>query len=96
VPLNADHYSDFPAGPMQVEVRWTTDARGTGYYIKISDDFGVSVRCSVGTSCRVPRKVPLAVRQEDSWVLQLMTTQGDKVAGGFKTCVKGVAKRKTA
>lgn len=96
LPLNADHYSDFPAGPMQVEAKWTTDARGPGYYVKISDDFAVTARCSVGTSGRVPKKVPLKVGQGDSWVLQLMTAQGDKVAGGFKTCVKGVAKHKTA
>jgi hypothetical protein len=96
VPLSADNYSDFPAGPMQVEAKWTTDASNTGYYVHISDDAGISATCSAGTSCRIPKAVPLAVGQEDSWTLELLTTQGHKVAGGFKVCLTGVAKPKSA
>jgi hypothetical protein len=50
----------------------------------------MKVRCSKGTSCRVPQKVELKAGAEDSWVLELVTTRGDKVAAGFKSCVKGI------
>ena len=96
VPLSGDHYSDFPAGPMQVEAKWNTDAGDTGYYVTIGIDDKVYARCSSGTSCSVPKQVPLPAGQEVSWVVQLMTTKGNKVAGGFKTCLKGVAKTKKA
>jgi hypothetical protein len=43
----------------------------------------------------LPKKIPLPVGEEISWV-QLNTTKGNKVAGGFKTCLKGVAKSKKA
>lgn len=96
MPLTGDHYSDFPAGSMRVVGSWTTDARDTGYYVTISDDHGIHVRGSVGTSCRVPESVPLKVGAEDSWVTELVAARSDKVAGGFKTCVRGVAKKKKA
>ena len=64
-PLTDDDYSKFPAGPLQVEAKWTTDASGTGYYVKISADNRVYARCSTGTSCRVPGKVPLADNRLD-------------------------------
>jgi hypothetical protein len=89
VPLTADHYSDFPAGPMQAEAKWTSDARGSGYYLTISDDYGLRARCSAGTSCRVAKPVPLPAGAEDSWTVELLTTKGDKVADGFKVCVEG-------
>lgn len=44
----------------------------------------------------VPKQVGLSAGQEVSWVVQLMTSQGNKVAGGFKTCLKGVARTKKA
>jgi hypothetical protein len=93
-PLSQDNYSDFPAGAMRVEAKWTTDARGTGYYVRISDDAGISATCSAGTSCRIPKAVPLAVGQEDSWTLELLTKRGNKIAGGFKVCLTGVKKSK--
>jgi hypothetical protein len=92
VPLTGDHYSKFPAGPMTVVAKWKTNARHTGYYVLISDDYGTKVKCSTGTSCRVPKKVPLKAGSEDSWVMELVTTKGNKVATGFKACVNGVAK----
>ncbi len=58
VPLSGDHYSEFPAGPMQVEATWNTDARDTGYYVTIAIDDKVYARCSSGTSCSVPKQVP--------------------------------------
>lgn len=44
----------------------------------------------------MPKKIPLPVGEETSWVVQLNTTKGNKVTGGFKTCLKGVAKQKKA
>ena len=72
---------------MQVEAKWTTDASGTGYYVKISADNRVYARCSTGTSCRVPGKVPLADNRLMTWTVELLTTKGNKVAGGFKVCL---------
>ncbi|HEX4323676.1 MAG TPA: hypothetical protein VHZ77_03485, partial [Gaiellaceae bacterium] len=77
-------------GPMQAEARWTTDASGTGYYVTISIGNKVYARCSTGTTCPVPQKLPLGVGDEVSWTLQLMTTKGKKVADGFKVCLEGV------
>jgi hypothetical protein len=96
VPLAADHYSDFPAGPMQVEARWTTDASHTGYYVRISADGQVYARCSIGTACPVSKRLPLKAGNEVSWMLELVTTQGNKVTGGFKVCLEGVAKKQKA
>jgi len=96
VSLSQDHYSEFPSSPMQVEAKWTTDLRGTGYYLTISDDYGPRARCSVGTSCRVPKKVPLPVGAEDSWTVELLTTKGDKIADGFKVCVEGAKSKQNA
>jgi hypothetical protein len=92
-PLEDDEYHDFPAGPMQVVAKWTTDARDTGYYVKISnaDEGRVYARCSTGTSCQVPVTVPLGANEELSWQVELLTTQGNKVASGFKVCLEGEA-----
>jgi hypothetical protein len=95
VPLTGDHYNNVPAGPMQVEAKWTTDARNTGYYLTITDDSGVSARCSVGTLCRIPKAVSLGPGAEDSWQVELLTTRGDKVAEGFKVCLRGAATSRT-
>jgi hypothetical protein len=96
VPLSGDHYSDFAAGPMQVEANWKGDAAGTGYYVTIGIDDKVYAKCSTGMSCTVPKKIPLPIGQEISWVVQLNTTKGNKVASGFKTCLRGVAVQKKA
>jgi hypothetical protein len=87
--VGGDDYSDFPTGPMNVEATWSTDVQGTGYYVRISVGNRVYAKCSTGTSCRVPEPVPLAVEKLVSWVVQLRTTQGDKVAGGFRVCLEG-------
>lgn len=94
-PLQGDNYVDFPAGPMQVEAKWTTDARNTGYYVQISVDDKVYARCAAGTTCRVPKKVPLGANEEISWTLELLTTRGDMVTGGFKVCLNGKEKSRS-
>jgi hypothetical protein len=86
-PLTGEDYSKFPAGPQQVEAKWTTDASDTGYYVKISVGDKVYAHCSTGTSCPVPGNVPLAKNDLMSWMVQLLTTKGDKVADGFKVCL---------
>jgi hypothetical protein len=90
-PLDGDDYNDIPAGKLQVEARWTTDARDTGYYLTISIGDRVYARCSTGTSCLVPAKVAILVDQEISWTVKLLTTRGDKVVTGFKVCLDGRA-----
>jgi hypothetical protein len=90
-PLDGEDYSDMRAGRMNVEARWLTDARGTGYYMTISIGDHVYARCSTGTSCPVPTKLKLLVKQEVSWRIELLTTHGDKVVDGFKVCLEGRA-----
>src|ERR1041385_3238551 len=56
---SADNYVGTPAGKLRVEARWTTDARGTGYYIVISTTEPLLkewARCSTGTSCLVSKR----------------------------------------
>jgi hypothetical protein len=95
-PLDADDYTEFPVGQLQVEAKWTTDARDTGYYVRLSMGDQVYARCTVGTSCRVRKKFPLGLEEEMSWTVQLMTTRGNKVADGFKVCLEGAAESKPA
>jgi hypothetical protein len=86
-----DDYLKIPAGKVQVEAKWTTEARGTGYYVLISAGNRDYARCSTGTSCRVPAKAPLLDGQEVSWVAKILTTRGDKLVTGFKVCLEGSA-----
>jgi hypothetical protein len=85
-----DHYHDIPAGKLDVEAVWTGDASGTGYDVAISNSQPpVDERCSTGTSCRVPAKVPILENQEMSWVVKVQTSRGHKLVTGFKVCLKG-------
>jgi len=88
-PLDGEDYSDFPKGPMRLQARWATDARGTGYYLKISIGDHVYARCTTGTSCRVRDTVQLPADTEISWVVQLLTTHGNQIVDGFKVCLTG-------
>jgi hypothetical protein len=88
VAFDADHYYNFPAGQMQAVAKWATNARHSGYYVQITDDFGTSVKCMSGTSCRVTASMPLAVGAEDSWYVEVLTTRGNKVVAGFKACLR--------
>jgi hypothetical protein len=63
--------------------------------VTIAIDDEVYASCSTGTSCTLPKKIRLPVGEEISWV-QLNTTKGNKVAGGFKTCLKGATESKKA
>ena len=85
-----------PAGPLQFDAKWTTDARDTGYYVKISAGDRAVARCFAGTSCRVPETLSLEADDLMGWKVELLTTKGDKVADGFKVCLEGHAKPKTA
>ncbi len=95
IPLDGgDEYIDIPAGKLQVEAQWTTDARDTGYVVVISTaepQDRVYARCSTGTSCLVPVKVPILVDQEVSWVVEVLTTRGGKVVTGGRVCLDGRA-----
>jgi hypothetical protein len=95
VSLSEDNYGPFPSGPMQVEAKWLTDASGTGYYVTISIANEIYASCSSGTTCSVPKQVTLPPGTEVSWTVQLMTKKGNKVAGGFKVCLKGLTKPKS-
>lgn len=86
----ADDYIDIPAGKLRVEAVWTTDARGTGYQVAISNSQPpVDERCSSGTSCLVPAKVPILIGQEMTWVVKILTTRGQKLVTGFRVCLAG-------
>jgi hypothetical protein len=90
-PLDGDLYTKFPAGPLRVEAKWAGDARGTGYYVKISQGAKAYARCSTGTSCRVPGTVPLGTKDLMEWKVELLTTKGDRLAGGFRVCLEAAA-----
>ncbi len=88
----ADNYVGIPAGKLRVEARWTSDARGTGYYVKISMGEPLArelVRCTRGTTCVVPTRVPIKVNQEVTFTVKVLKTRGDRVVAGFRACLDG-------
>jgi hypothetical protein len=93
VPLDGvDDYLDTPVGKLQVEARWTTDTKGTGYYVVVSTgepEKRDHATCTTGTSCLVPTKVPIEDGQEMTWEVRVMTTRGDKVAAALRVCLVG-------
>jgi len=91
---NTDNYVGTPAGKLKVQARWTTDARGTGYYVVISTTEPLLkewARCSTGTSCLVNKRVPLLVSQEMSWSVTIRKARGNALVSGFKVCLAGRA-----
>ena len=75
---------------MQVEAVWIGDASGTGYEVAITNSRPpVDEKCSTGTSCRVPQKVPILDTQEMTFMVKVLTTRGQKLVTGFKVCLKG-------
>jgi hypothetical protein len=95
VPLDGvDEYLDAPVGKLQAEARWTTDTKGTGYYVVVSTTVPEKrdhAKCTTGTSCLVPTKVPIKDGQEMTWEVTVMTTRGDKVATALRVCLVGRA-----
>jgi hypothetical protein len=90
--IGGDEYVPIPAGDLEAEARWSTDAAGTGYSVVISTAEPTErtwATCSTGTSCRVPAAVPLEVDQELSWELEVVTNQGEKVVDGYRICLVG-------
>jgi hypothetical protein len=88
-----DNYIDIRARKLRVEARWQTDARGTGYYVLISTSEPVSkdlARCSSGTSCLVPKRVPIAFNQEMTLTVKVLKRPSDMVAAAFKACLNGI------
>jgi len=87
-----DEYIDIAVGKLDVEAVWAGDASGTGYEVAITNSQPpVDEKCSTGTSCRVPAKVPILDTQEMTWVVKVQTTRGQKVVTGFKVCLAGRA-----
>ena len=85
-----DEYKDIAAGKLQVEAVWAGDVSGTGYEVAITNSQPpVDETCSTGTSCRVPKQVPILDTQEMTFVVKVQTTRGKKVVTGFKVCLKG-------
>ncbi len=87
-----DRYTPIPAGRLRVEARWTTDARGTGYYVVISTTEPVKRNfrtCFAGTSCLVRQSVSILPGQEMSWTVKIMTVKGQRLVGGFMVCLDG-------
>jgi hypothetical protein len=85
-----DEYHKIPVAPQQVKALWKTDAGGTGYQVAISHGEATPDQtCSTGTSCIVPKKVPIGAGEEMEWQLELLTAKGKKLVSGFKVCVQG-------
>ncbi len=87
-----DNYVGIPSGKLRVEARWQTDARGTGYYVQIATGEPLVrelARCSRGTSCVVPKTVPITKSQELTFTVKVVKTRGNKVVAGYRACLDG-------
>ena len=80
-PFNgADHYNPIKASKVKtVATRWKGSLTGTGYQVVISTT-EPSVRtwqtCKTGTSCVVPKAVPILNGQEFSWTVRILMKKG--------------------
>jgi len=89
-----DVYLPVPAGRLRVEARWTTDARSTPYSVVLSmtePQKATYATCTAGTSCRVPKLVPIGKDQEMSWQIAVVTKNGRQVATAYQVCLVGRA-----
>jgi hypothetical protein len=88
----ADNYVPIAARTLHVVARWRTNARGTGYHVRISTSeprVRTYALCFRGTSCRVAKAVPIGAEDEMSWEVRVVRTRGKLVVAGVKVCLVG-------
>ena len=88
----SDNYFDFRQPWMIVEAKWAGEARGSGYFIRISTtepQKKVYAACFSGTRCLVPGKVPVLIDEEMSWSVEVVKSATHEVVWGSKVCLVG-------
>lgn len=87
-----DRYNKIKAGNLRVVARWKSSITGTGYRVVISttEPYQWTYRtCTTGTSCAVPKLVPILHGQEMSWTVRIMKVRYHQITilGGFMVCL---------
>jgi hypothetical protein len=87
-----DYYNPITASKLRVQARWKGDLRGTGYKVVISTTeptVHTYRTCSTGTSCLVPKLVPVQNGEQMSWIVRIMKVKPHfvKIVGGFMVCL---------
>jgi hypothetical protein len=88
----SDEYHPIRSGPLTVEARWKGNTRGSGYFVQIltsEPKVHVYARCFTGTRCTVAKKVPIVLKGEMSWNVEVVTAKSHIVVNGFKSCLVG-------
>jgi len=88
----ADEYKPFRARTLNVEARWTTNARGSGHYVVVTqgEPLGRTLaRCTTGTSCKVRTPLPLAVGQEMTLSVKVLKKSNGRIVTTAKACLVG-------
>jgi len=91
---SVDEYLPVKAGKLRVEARWATDARRTPYSVVIASTEprkATWATCTAGTSCLVPKLVPIGKDQEMSWTVSVLTKKGRQLVIGYQVCLVGRA-----
>jgi hypothetical protein len=87
-----DRYNPIAASTLRVKAIWKGSLTGSGYKVQITTT-EPTVRtwrtCSTGTSCLVPKQVPILNGEQMSWTVRLMISKPHfiKVVGGFMVCL---------
>jgi hypothetical protein len=87
-----DHYNAVNFSKLKVVARWKGSLTGSGYKVQISTT-EPTVRtwrtCSTGTSCALPKRVPILNGEQMSWIVRVEKTRHHfvKIVGGFMVCL---------
>jgi hypothetical protein len=87
-----DRYNPITASKVRTVAKWKGSLTGTGYQIQISTTeptVKIWKTCKTGTSCVVPKAVPILNGEEMSWTVRMMVKKPHlvKVIAGFTVCL---------
>ena len=87
-----DRYNPITASKVRTVAKWKGSLTGTGYQVQISTtEPAVKIwkTCKTGTSCVVPKAVPILNGEEMSWTVRIMVKKPHlvKVIAGFMVCL---------
>jgi hypothetical protein len=86
----SDDYAQLHSNAMFVQARWTGDAAGSGYFVRLSTDepkTKVYAICAAGTVCQTAKPVPLGIDIETSWHIEVVSNKTKQVVAGYKYCL---------
>ena len=87
---SSETYLPITTGRTRVNVRWTNDLRGSGYYVVVKDaGLNNRQRCTTGTTCNVVWNKTLRPADEMAWTIQIVRARGNKVVSEKNVCVVG-------